>query len=98
MVVIYGDRLALLAVDNHAALLAAHGSKAAISIPAQQESAARVVSRRLGPRVERILAEESILAAIAIEVRDAHAECGRHLCFNWQCPGFETQAAIQKNC
>ena len=57
----------------------AHRREAALAVAQQQQAAARVIARNLDLVGEEVLAQEHVLASVAVVVRDAGVEGRREL-------------------
>src|SRR5207249_5970844 len=68
----------------------------AFAVAAKQETAPGIVARNVGLQGEKVLAEENVFVAVAVEVGDANGKGRRHLRFDRQWAGLEVIAAIEK--
>ena len=88
---------ALLAVNCEAAPLSFDLGKTAVAVAAQQQAAPGGVALGFGLGIKKVLAQEDVLGAVAVEVGDVDAKGGSELRREWQRARLETSAAIQED-
>jgi hypothetical protein len=90
-------RAALLTVEHDSGEMPGHGFESAAAKPAQPKPATRIQAREFRSQREKILAQEDVLLAVAIEIRHRDRKHRRPLRLGGQRHGLEAIPAIEKD-
>src|ERR1051325_7148609 len=97
LVVIANRRAAPVSIDLQPAFPAWHGDKTTFAIAAEKQSSARINPAAFPIHRIKILRQEDIFMAVAIEIADTNAERRSKLRFDRKRMCFEMIAPIEEN-
>ena len=68
----------------------------AVTVPSEPETAACVKAAFRGGNRKKVLRQEKIFAAVAVQISHRYAKNGRHLRHQWERPGFKVVTSVQE--
>ena len=87
---------ALFAIDAQTGLIGGNGIKLAVAFAAQEQAASGIESREFGLRGEKVLTQENVFSAVAVEIGNSDGEGGCELSVAREFDGFEMIGAIEE--